>query len=248
MLRTTLVVPCFNEAIRLDPEAFRAAAGPGASPWLRFVFVDDGSTDETRSVLEKVCSSLGPARAEMVVLGRNRGKAEAVRRGAIAAFEHDPEAVGYWDADLSTPLGELEGMMRVLEGRPDTIAVMGSRVRLMGRRIERRPGRHYMGRVFATGAALVLGFPVYDTQCGAKLFRAVPEVRAALTEPFLTRWAFDLEVLARLRRVFGPDPGATSVIVEHPLSRWEDVGGSKVRARDTVEIALALWRIHRRYR
>ena len=73
---------------------------------------------------------------------------------------------------------------------------MGSRVKLLGRSIERKIWRHYTGRIFATAASIVLGIPVYDTQCGAKLFRAGPEIRSCFEQPFHSRWFFDVELIA----------------------------------------------------
>jgi len=89
--------------------------------------------------------------------------------------------------------------------------------------------RHYLGRVFATAASVILKARVYDTQCGAKLFRATPAVSAALAEPFLSRWAFDVEFLGRLligTPAVGPLP--LNAIVEVPLAVWHDVKGSKL--------------------
>ena len=71
---------------------------------------------------------------------------------------------------------------------------------MMGTDIRRSAVRHYTGRLFATAGSLVLGVPVYDTQCGAKAFRVTDALRAALAEPFVSRWAFDVEVLGRLLR------------------------------------------------
>jgi hypothetical protein len=83
--------------------------------------------------------------------------------------------------------------------------------------------------VFATAASLILRARVYDTQCGAKLFRAGPALSEALAAPFLSRWAFDVELLGRLligTRAVTPLP--LSAIVEVPLAVWHDIKGSKL--------------------
>ncbi len=246
MIRTALVVPCYNEARRLRASAFLEDDSERAG--LHFVFVDDGSTDGTAEILESLVEGLGRDRAQIVTHCENAGKAEAVRRGLLHAFGLDPEFVGYWDADLATPLDQVQLLGDLLDSDPRALAVIGSRVRLMGRHIERRATRHYTGRVFATLASLTLRFPVYDTQCGAKLFRATPETRLALTEPYISRWAFDVEILARLAQQLGCDPGAAGRIIECPLTRWRDVGDSRLKAGDIPRIALDLLRIARTYR
>jgi glycosyltransferase involved in cell wall biosynthesis len=241
-----VVVPCYNEAARLDRTAFRDFRMPGRR--LRFCFVNDGSRDDTLAVLHGLCRDQ-PDLGFVLDLAGNRGKAEAVRQGLLAALDLDPAAVGFWDADLATPLSELPRLCGVLDESPAVDLVLGSRVRLLGRHIERNALRHYMGRVFATGASLTLGLPVYDTQCGAKLLRAGPLVRELLAQPFLTRWVFDVELLARLARLVrgGPVPIERRVY-ELPLLRWTDVPGSKVRPWDFVRSGLELVRIWKAYR
>ena len=157
--------------------------------------------------------------------------------------------MGFWDADLATPLDELPRFAAVLDERPEIELVLGSRVRLLGRRIERRAVRHYLGRVFATGASMTLGLAVYDTQCGAKLFRSTPRLRALLAEPFLTSWVFDVEILARFVRSLRGETRLTAAerIYELPLRRWTDVPGSKVKPWDFVRSGVELLRIWNAY-
>ena len=244
---TIWVVPCYDEASRLDAHAFAAFARASD---VHFSFVDDGSRDDTVRVLETVRAAV-PEHCEIHRLALNGGKAEAVRAGMLRAFAREPRPrlVGYWDADLSTPLEEVAAFRRVFDERPDILGVLGSRVRRLGAFVDRNPARHYVGRVFATCASIVLDLPVYDTQCGAKLFRAVDEVRHAFAEPFLSPWVFDVEVLARLvaaRRRAGRS--TADMLYEQPLARWTDVAGSKVRLRDGLSGFADLVRIARAYR
>jgi glycosyltransferase involved in cell wall biosynthesis len=246
MTSTVIVVPCWNEASRLPVARFEAFLG--AETEVGFVFVDDGSTDATGERLRALAKA-APERVEVLALDVNRGKAEAVRRGVLAALSGEPRFIGYWDADLATPLEAILDFRRVLESQPGLEMVTGARVRLLGREIRRNAGRHFLGRVAATLIALALRLPVYDTQCGAKLFRNGPHLRAIFAEPFLTGWIFDVELLAR-RIAQEREPGrppAREVVYEHPLEQWTDVAGSKLRLRTYLRAALDLIRIRRRY-
>jgi hypothetical protein len=126
--------------------------------------------------------------------------------------------------------------------------IMGARVQLLGRRIERSTLRHYAGRLSATAISTVLGLRVYDTQCGAKLFRS-DAARDLFAEPFHTRWIFDAEIIARLIAGLGAQthPAARDVIYEYPLHAWMDVRGSKVGPSDYLSAAVDLFRIYNRY-
>jgi len=245
MSTTTIVVPCFNEAERLDLTAFERFASE--SPTTSLLFVDDGSTDETRTVLDRMIVRI-PDRASVLALERNSGKAEAVRRGMNRALEGNPRYVGFWDADLATPLAVVGVFCQLLDDNPRLAMIMGARVQLLGRQIERSALRHYAGRVAATAISTVLGLRVYDTQCGAKLFRA-DAARELFREPFCTRWIFDAEIIARLIAARGAhaDPPPRDLVYEYPLHTWMDVRGSKIRPRDYLRAAVDLLRIYLRY-
>jgi glycosyltransferase involved in cell wall biosynthesis len=215
---------------------------------VHFLFVDDGSRDGTPGVLRELAQR-DPARLAVLALPANRGKAEAVRAGMGEAFARGHHYAGYWDADLATPLAEIARFVAALEADPRRDVVFGARVQLLGRTIERSAARHYLGRVFATFASHALGLPIYDTQCGAKLFRATPGNAALFAEPFATGWCFDVELVARLIRqrrgtALAPPEAA---LFELPLESWRDVPGSKVRPRDFALALVELARIRRRY-
>src|SRR5690349_7344425 len=233
MIRTVIVVPCFNEANRLAPDVFRDFA----RDWHQgaFLFVDDGSTDNTLTVLTTLQKAL-PMRFAVLQLPHNVGKGEAVRQGFLQAFRLNPEYVGFWDSDLATPLSALPLFEAVFRDRPQTEIVLGARVQLLGRDIRRQTLRHYLGRSFATAVALVLSVNVYDSQCGAKLFRSTDSVRSLFSTPFLSRWIFDVEILARFikRKQMEVSPRPESFLYELPVPAWHDVGGSKLCAKDFV--------------
>jgi dolichyl-phosphate beta-glucosyltransferase len=241
-----VILPCYNEAKRFPIEQFLAFDSDHHHQ--KFIFVNDGSTDSTLQVLESL-RARAPDRYYVHNLTRNVGKAEATRAGLLLAFQENPDYVGFWDADLATPLDAIHNFCQLLDSNPSIEMIFGARVKLLGRRIQRRAIRHYPGRMFATAASLVLGLSVYDTQCGAKLFRATPAIRSLFEEPFATRWLFDVEIIARLIRARRGTAmcQAEEAIYEFPLYEWRDVPGSKVKPKDFVLAFVELWTIWRRY-
>lgn len=239
-----IVVPCYNEGSRLPVGRFQQFLSDSR---VQFVLVDDGSRDDTMDRLREIEAAF-PNRVIIRQSPKNQGKAEAVRLGMNTALDQGVGFVGYWDADLATPLEAIPRFMDVLNGRPEISMVFGARVKLLGRKVERRAIRHYLGRVFATVVSLMLQLPIYDTQCGAKIFRVGPETGSLTAEPFLSRWTFDVEILARYISGLGAPQLAADRIYEYPLESWEDVRGSKVKATDFFVAFRDVLRIWWKYR
>ena len=229
-----LIVPCYNESLRLDFSQLKALP-----PTVTCVLVDDGSSDDTADLITRHQSDT----LRLLRLPKNVGKGEAIRQGFLQARERGwlarADWIGYWDADFATPLNEIDDFLRyaALSDTPPE-GILGSRIYKLGSTVARSYVRHVLGRLFATAAAMLLRLHCYDSQCGAKLF--TPEVAAeAFGEPFVSRWIFDVEILARLR---------SRRLVEYPVRKWVDVRGSKLGVvRVAVPTLVDLIRIRRRY-
>jgi glycosyltransferase involved in cell wall biosynthesis len=237
-------VPCYNEADRLDPDAFIRFVT--SHPAVQLVMVDDGSVDGTADILERIRAA-APGAVKVIRLAVNAGKGEAVRAGILAANADNPAVVGFFDADLATPLEAVDDFLGVLRTRPDIEFVLGSRVLLMGRDVRRRAWRHYLGRVFATAASHALDLPVYDTQCGAKMLRLNAETGTLFATPFRSRWVFDVELIARYLRLPVAAGGLSrrDRLYELVLPAWHDKPGSKLHWYDFVRAmvdASIIWR------
>ncbi len=243
-LELALVIPCFNEAGRLQTAPFHAFAA--THPGVSFCFVNDGSADATPEILRELAAELG-LRATFLDLAENHGKAEAVRAAIQHLLKSDcPPWLGYWDADLATPLDEVTRFLEYLHTHPHIRFLLGSRHLRLGVNIRRSTRRHYLGRIFATAASWILGLPVYDTQCGAKLIHR--ELAAGIfAEPFHSRWFYDVELLARVVAAHGRER-TLELVHELPLQTWVDPGGSHLKARDFVRTPLDLLAIRRHYR
>lgn len=238
VVSTQIIVPCFNEEHRLDSIAFRDFVQE--NPHTGFVFVNDGSTDQTDRLLSDLCQS--NSQLTYVTLNENQGKGAAIRRGVLHAYDLHPVYIGYWDADLATPLNEIENLKELLVSPTDYWIAFGSRVKLLGRDITRKRYRHYSGRFFATLASCVVKESVYDTQCGAKLFIANQELKSCFEQSFVSRWLFDIEIMLRLSRRLGGSAGYR--MVEVPLHTWREIGDSRIKPVDVVVAAVDLFRIY----
>jgi dolichyl-phosphate beta-glucosyltransferase len=212
----SIIIPAYNEQNRLPATLETVIAYLRQAPWAfsEIVVVDDGSADGTVAVAEYLRAQY----ASLRVLRNpgNRGKGYAVRHGMR-------ECRGEWalftDADLSTPIEELEKLWRMARDENAQVAV-GSRAldrALIG--VHQSWFRENAGRLFNLMMRIVTGLPFHDTQCGFKLFEA-NAARDIFGRQLLDGFGFDVEVLFLARRL-----GYRAL--EVPV-KWNDVVGTKV--------------------
>ena len=226
-----IVVPCFNEEERLKPQEFIESLD--VDPNLHWLFVDDGSKDRTSVIVESMKAQF-PDRIFLHQLEKNSGKGEAVRQGLTKACQLGAELTGYYDADLATPMTEVFRLLNIYR-KQNVKVLFGARVFLLGRNIDRKRWRYWLGRCFALVASSMLKLKVYDTQCGMKLIQNFDGFDKCIENPFDSTWLFDVELIQRMIKT-----GNLNVddFFEEPLLAWTDVGGSKVKAKAFV---IALW-------
>ena len=233
-----LIIPCYNEFHRLqESKVFNCVDHLDCI----VVLVNDGSTDKTQHLLQRI-SSVRPAAIKVLNLERNLGKGEAVRAGINFAISQGASEVGFCDADFAVDHHDLVRIFSKLDESSLSYGVIGSRVAVAGSTIKRSVFRHFFGRIFATLVSAILKQDVYDTQCGAKAFRINTTTIYVFSQPFHSRWAFDVEILGRINRLTNREP---SSVIELPLLRWIEQTGSKLSVFSRLTTALELFKIRR---
>lgn len=218
MSKICIVIPCFNEAFRIQAKEFLKFLEE--NPPYEILFVNDGSTDNTIEKLTFIKNN-HPSRVDIITLSPNQGKASAVRDGVLwAHHKNQYEIIGFIDADLSVPFNEIHNIVGYLNG--NVVMVFGSRIKIYGSNINRVFYRHILGRVFATIASLYLKKSIYDSQCGIKFFKS-HIIESLFHEKFKTNWIFDLELFERYFK-----KNDANSILEIPLKSWNDISGSKI--------------------
>ena len=233
-----LVIPAFEESARLPAYLGELARELEALEFpVRILVVDDGSSASERDALARVVNDLAsrhPSILPPLLLAKNQGKGGAILAGWSAG--HAANWFGFADADGATPAREVARVLkRAAEGAGSPECFFASRIKLLGRCVERKMSRHFMGRVYATLVGSLIHSGVYDSQCGFKIIsaRAFAVIREVVSEK---RFAFDVDLLAAL-----VDAGIS--IEEIPID-WKDVPGSKVSfVKDTVRMFVSLLRI-----
>ena len=105
------------------------------------MFVNDGSTDHTGELMDKLADKF-PEKVGTLHMKKNAGKSEAVRQGILLSIaQSESYYIGYWDADLATPLSEIDYLYRMIKKYDYPVLLMGSRVKILGKSNIQRKAR-----------------------------------------------------------------------------------------------------------
>ena len=222
-----MIVPCFNEEKRINLDYWNKLS---EIPNLHWIFVNDGSSDGTKSLLNQIKNSL------VINLENNSGKAEAIRKGILETFNKNQSEIfqfGYLDADSAFEIEDVKNVIKLSFSKESTYdSYWGSRVALSGRNIARNNLRHILSRILITIFGYRLGNLPYDPQTGFKIFKFSNEQMAIFDKNFLTKWFLDLEILLRFKAVNKKD----MKIWEEPVNSWKDIEGSKIRGLEIITV------------
>ena len=245
MQKTLIVIPCYNEESKLDVTAYTRFLRE--NPNIFYCFVNDGSSDGTISILKEIQN----AQSKQVIIidyATNRGKAEAVRQGVLESLKRPTkfDYLGYLDADLATPLNEILYLLQHMLKKESYQLSFGSRMEMTGNEIKTKFIRRQIGKVISVIFSAILELGIYDTQCGAKVFKR--ELSSEVfQQKFISRWLFDIEIFARMIKIYGRSKALT-MFVEVPLNQWEDKGDSKVKYSYVFRMFYDLIRIKKTYK
>ncbi len=235
-LHLSIVIPAFNEERRL-PQTLETIAGfLNAKKYSsEVVVVDDCSQDRTRAVA-LAAGFPKSIRVRVLSNARNRGKGASVRRGMAAARG---EYVLFTDADLSTPIRDLDTLLSGMECGADV--VIGSRAVPGAKVLTPQPWyREFMGKTFNRFVQSLVLPGLRDTQCGFKLFRRTA-VRRIFPHVATPRFGFDVEVLYLARR-------GKLAIAELPVEWHNSLASTVSPLKDSLTMFVDLFRIRWRHR
>ena len=231
----SLVIPAYNESrcISASLQSIGRYLETSAFDPVEVIVVDDGSRDGTADEAIAASRAICADGADLRVISNpdNRGKGYSVQRGMQEA-RHD------WllcsDADLSTPISELDRLLAVASEGGYDVAI-GSRAldrSLIG---DHQPlYREALGRVFNLNVRLLTGLPIADTQCGFKLFsrKAAQQIAA---KQRLAGFGFDVEQLYLARKL--------GFSIAEIAVRWNNDADSSVTLRSGLRAFADVWRV-----
>ncbi|NCN98857.1 hypothetical protein COY00_01935 [Candidatus Pacearchaeota archaeon CG_4_10_14_0_2_um_filter_35_33] len=235
-MKVSIIIPAYNEEKRIGNtlnrynEYFsRVLKGRGLD--YEILVVINNTTDNTKGVVEKF--SKKNKRINYLELERG-GKGFAVLSGFKKALSNEKnDLIGFVDADLATPPEEFHKLINSIKRCDVAIA---SRLKKGSKILPKFTLKKKLITLgFSNFVRFLMMMPHKDTQCGAKLFRN-NSAKYVVENVVMSKWAFDVEVLYKLRK-------EGHRIIEVP-SVWFDVQGSKIDIKkDSIRMFLAIWQL-----
>jgi glycosyltransferase involved in cell wall biosynthesis len=234
-----LVVPMFNEELRINEGVFESLFNNLNN--VKFIFVDDGSTDKTLMILNDLNKRFVESEIDVLANEANLGKAESIRKGFLKALQYECKYIGFTDGDFATPPEEIARLIGILnEEKPQ--ALFGVRRKEDGNEVITNRFREFQGTIFNFLAKTLIGTNLKDPQCGTKFFLNTSALQYAISSAFMNSWLFDLEIYLRMKKRM------PSLIVEEiVLNSWQHQPSSKVKILDPFRMLLTLVSLRRVY-
>lgn len=187
----SIVIPAYNEEAVIKKTLERVAEYLDINhPSYEIIVVCDGSKDSTATIAERFARERGPDNIKVVARADNMGKGFSVRQGCLQAYG---DYVIFTDADLSTPIDEIEKLLKWLEEGYD-IAIGSRALKESDIQIRQAWYRELMGKIFNLFVQVFAIKGIKDTQCGFKGFKK-EAARKIFRLQTINGFSFDVEVL-----------------------------------------------------
>ena len=240
-IETIIVIPTYNIGDEFRFNDYKFFLKNNENVFL--CFVNDGSTDQTFTYLEKLNSAF-KNQIHIISYQTNLGKAEATRKGINYCNTHyNFNTIGFLDVDLATSLQEFMRLNSLITNEKEFI--FGSRKSTSKNKIFRKCYRFFIGRIIAFIISKILNLNTYDTQCGCKVFTKNLSI-IIFNEKFISKWLFDVELFLRMKTYYGIEL-TRQKISETTLNKWEDRGSSKISFFYIFKLWIDLFNINKKY-
>ena len=226
----SFVIPVYNEEKRLKKtfKALKEANIPSELIVKEVIFVNDGSRDDTKKIIEKNIqrlSSYTGAKVSLINVTLNRGKGHAVKVGMLEAKS---DYTLFFDADMATPLSEMNKFVPYFLNKTEVI--VGTRKNGHSTVVVRQPRhREILGQGFTYLTKILLNTWVTDFTCGFKAFSKSAKNKI-FTQSLVSRWGYDAEILFLAKNL-------NLECKEVPVA-WSDDRNSKVKVLRSIYTTL----------
>jgi len=225
MSDVAVVIPCFNEAKRLNTSFFLKLI---EQIDCTLIFIDDGSTDGTDEILRSKFSDLS-IDAQIITFLSNTGKATAISKGLEVALKLNKKFLVFCDADSSISIEDIEKLYRHIKQNDNCDLVSGARVPLSGSDVVRKDFRKWIGRIVATLVSEMTHIAVYDPMSPLKIYRLERFHGIENFKP-RTRWLGEVELMFF---VFKANKDLFT-IDELAINFWRDKEGGHIGLRSSM--------------